>query len=190
LREVLEGNIEELERLSRLISDMLFIAQADHSAPLLRRESLQLEDEAARVADYLSIVAEEKAVVVEVNGEAEVQGDRLLVERAITNLLSNAIRHARPGSTVTVHASASTVGNTLVIRNPGEPIPPELLERIFDRFYRVDASRARLSGGSGLGLAIVRSIMEAHGGQVRASSASASASGQTEFTLVFPPMSA
>ena len=186
LRDVIEGNIEELERLARLISDMLFIAQAEHGPGLLRQEAVDLGDEASRVAEYLSLVAEEKGVSVQVDGRATVRADRMLLERAVTNLLSNAVRHAKPSSVVSVAVGRRQDGRTLLaVANVGEPIAPEHIERIFDRFYRVDASRARLSGGTGLGLAIVRSIMQAHGGEVTA--ASDAATGRTTFTLVFPP---
>lgn len=185
LREVLEGNIEELERLARLISDMLFIAQAEHGPAAVRAESVLLHEEAARVAEYLSLVAEEREISVQVNGRAVVHADPLLVERAITNLLSNAIRHARSGTAVSITIAEAGGRTSLAVENVGDPIPAEQLGRIFDRFYRVDASRARLSGGTGLGLAIVRSIMEAHGGEVAA--ASDVAGGRTTLTLIFPP---
>lgn len=185
LRDVLEGNIEELERLSRLISDMLFIAQADNAAPLLQREMVALHHESAGIADYLSIVGEEKGVTVQVVGEGTVRGDRLLIQRAITNLLSNAIRHSNPKSIVSVKVAVAHAGEVdLDVENIGEPIPEDHIERIFDRFVRVDASRARLSGGTGLGLSIVRSIMQAHGGQV--SAASDAGTRRTVFTLTFP----
>ena len=184
LREVLEGNIEELERLARLISDMLFIAQADNGPAAMQPVPVLLHDEANRVAEYLSLVAEEKGVSVQVAGQAAVCADPMLVERAITNLLSNAIRHARAGSAVGVKIGEAEGRIRLEVENLGEPIPEEHLGRIFDRFYRVDASRARLSGGTGLGLAIVRSIMEAHGGEVAASSDVAA--GRTTLTLIFP----
>lgn len=185
LREVLEGNIEELERLARLIADMLFIAQTDHEPVMLQEEAVGLHHEAHRVAEYLSLVAEEKSVTVSVRGDANVRAGRLLVQRAITNLLSNAIRHASRESQVTITIGTNSDGHaTVAVSNVGDPIPPEVLGRIFDRFYRADASRARLSGGAGLGLAIVRSIMDAHNGDVLASSDRAT--NLTTFTLVFP----
>jgi two-component system, OmpR family, heavy metal sensor histidine kinase CusS len=184
LREVLEGDIEELERLSRLIADMLFIAQAEHGPAVLHLEAVELATEARRIAEYLSVVAEESGIVVEVEGEASVRADPLLVQRAITNLVSNAMRHARPGTPVRVEIERGPAGVEVRVVNRGEAIHAEHLGRIFDRFYRVDASRARLSGGTGLGLAIVRSIMQAHGGSVAA--ASDAGSGITVFTLAFP----
>jgi len=184
LREVLEGDVEELERLSRLIADMLFIAQADHSPSALNREQVDLRAEAERVAEYLSLVAEEKNVRLRVHGSGSAQADRLLVQRALTNLVSNAVRHANPGTTVQVEIESVPHAVRLGVANRGDTIPPDHIERIFDRFHRVDASRARFSGGSGLGLAIVRSIMTAHGGQVVA--ASDRHTGRTVFTLSFP----
>lgn len=183
LQEVLEGNIDELERLSRLISDMLFIARADHNENPLQRDHMELAQEAQRVADYLSLVAEERGVTVEVTGTAVVMADRLLVERAITNLVSNAIRHAFADSIVRVVIAAEGGTATLAVTNQGEGIAPAHLERIFDRFYRIDSARARLDGGNGLGLAIVRSIMSAHGGLVTAHSQPGR---ETTFTLTFP----
>lgn len=186
LREVLEGNIEELERLSRLIADMLFIAQADHQESPLRTEVVALREETERVSDYLSLLADEKDIAVRIHGDATLRGDRVLIQRAITNLLSNAIRHSRPSSqvVVTIETAVSFERTVLSVRNQGDVIAAEHLPRIFDRFYRVDASRARLSGGTGLGLPIVRSIMHAHGGQVNVTSDPAT--GETVFSLVFP----
>ena len=181
-QEVLEGNVEELERLSRLISDMLFIARADHNEGPMNHEQVELSAEARRVADYLSLVAEERGLTIEVAGTAFVMADRLMAERAITNLISNAIRHAVAKSKICVAISTKDSWVTLAVKNSGEPIAQHHLEQIFDRFYRIDSSRARLDGGTGLGLAIVRSIMTAHGGQVKAQS---SAGGDTTFTLIF-----
>jgi two-component system heavy metal sensor histidine kinase CusS len=188
LRDVLEGDVEELDRLSRVIADMLFLAQAEHGPSVLKTEPVDLQAEVQRVADYLSVIADEKDVRVSVAGRAVVAADPLLVQRAITNLMSNAVRHARAGSAVQVTVSSLVDAVRLEVANKGDAIAPENLERIFDRFFRVDASRARLSGGTGLGLAIVRSIMQAHGGEV--SARSDAALGETVFTLVFPTESA
>lgn len=185
LQEVLEGNIEELERLSRLISEMLFIARSDHHQDPLHRERVDLVEESLRIADYLSLIAEERGVSVKVAGAATVMAERLLVQRAITNLLSNAIRHAAVKSTIHVAIKEEADQVTLAVTNSGDIIAPQHLERIFDRFYRIDSGRARLDGGTGLGLAIVRSIMAAHGGQVKALS---SPGGETTFTLAFQPV--
>jgi len=183
LRELLEGNVEELERLSTLIGDMLFIARAEHDAATVQAEPVDLAGEAGRVAEYLSLVADDKALRLEVTGAAPpVPADRLLVQRAITNLLSNAIRHASERTTVRLEVASAGAFSTVAVSNEGDAIPAEHLERIFDRFYRVDAARSRDRGGSGLGLAIVRSIARAHQGSV----AVRSNGGRTTFTLSLP----
>ena len=187
LQGVLEGNIEELDRLALLISDMLLIASADSQASPIQARQLDLAREASRVTDFLSLIADEKGIALEVTGEAPIMGDRLLVQRAITNLLSNAIRHAAADTTITVAIAAEARNVTLAVRNFGEGIAPVHLERIFDRFYRVDAGRARASGGTGLGLAIVRAIVSAHGGQVQVQSQE---HGETIFSLIFPALQA
>lgn len=184
LRDVMESNIEELGRISRLISDMLFVAQADASAAALQVETVALDEEAARVAEYLSLPAEERGLRIEVRGAASVHADRTLAQRAITNLLTNAIRHADPRSTVSVEILPAAGGGARVcVANDGEPIAAPQLARLFDRFYRADPSRTRDSGGAGLGLAIVRSIMRAHGGEA---SARSDGSRRTVFELLFP----
>ncbi|WP_255440793.1 heavy metal sensor histidine kinase [Caenimonas sedimenti] len=183
LQQVLEGNVDELERLSRLISDMLFIARADGQENPMQLETIDLGYEASKIADYLSLVAEDRGVSVEVAGTAPVSADRNLVERAITNLVSNAIRHARAGSVIHVSVKCEAERTLLVVTNLGEGIARAHLERVFDRFYRVDSGRARTDGGTGLGLAIVRSIMTAHGGHVTAQS---EPGGETIFKLEFP----
>ncbi len=160
---------------------MLFIARADRDEDPLNREPVELSQGAQRVADYMSLIAEERGLTIEVTGTAVVMAEPLLVERAITNLLSNAIRHAAADSKISV-AIATADSATLAVTNYGESIAPQHIERIFDRFYRIDSGRSRTDGGSGLGLAIVRSIMVAHAGQVKARS---SAGGETTFTLIF-----
>ena len=131
-----------------------------------------------------SNLEEQRQIRLAREGEAPtIQGDRAMVRRAISNLLSNAIRHTQSGGRVLVRlAKPSDHEVSLSVLNPGPEIPAEHLLHIFDRFYRVDPSRTRQSEGAGLGLAIVRSIVEAHGGRVEA----ASTSGNTSFTLFFP----
>ena len=183
LREVLEGNVEELERLTRLIADMLFIASAEHNGDILNREPVDLAREARQVAEYLSLLAEDGGLTLEVSGAATVLGDRRLIQRALSNLVANAIRHAQADSQVDLLIAIDNKRATVNIVNTGDGIDSNHLPHIFERFYRVDSARARLDGGTGLGLAIVRSIMSAHGGQVSAQSVLA---GKTTFTLSFP----
>lgn len=182
LHDVLAGNIEELERLTRLITDMLFLARAEQDSSTVESVPLDLAAEARRVADFLSVVAEERGIAVEVGGEAATQGDRILVQRAITNLLTNAIRHAAARSVVSLTVVQHGGAASLRVTNTGEGIAPDQLHKVFERFVRLDAARGRSDGGTGLGLAIVREIMKAHKGSA---SATSTAGGQTSFTLSF-----
>jgi two-component system heavy metal sensor histidine kinase CusS len=149
---------------------------------LPNRETVQLASEVRALFDYYEAVAEEKGLPLVLEGQAEVSADRLMLRRALGNLLSNAVRHAAQHSSVRVRIDASPDSVRVTIENTGEAIRPEHLERIFDRFFRVDPSRQRSSEGTGLGLAITRSIVLAHGGTISAGSGD----GITRFTIVLP----
>lgn len=182
MREVLEGNVDELERLTTLIADMLFIARADHGTNPMHVDAVELKSEARQVAEYLSLVAEEKEVAIHVIGEAQiVSADRLQTQRAITNLVSNAIRHANARSVIVIEISCTKDATRMSVKNEGPAIAKDHMGRIFDRFFRADLGRSRDSGGSGLGLAIVQSIMQSHGGDVGVSCDA----GYTTFSLSF-----
>jgi signal transduction histidine kinase len=96
--------------------------------------------------------------------------DRSRIRQVLHNLLANALRHTPSGGQVTIAVAQPAGRLRLTVQDTGEGIAPENLEHIFDRFYRTDPSRSRETGGSGLGLAIVKAIVEAHGGEVTASS--------------------
>lgn len=179
-REVLESSVEELERMDRIVSDMLFLAQASHASPALKLEQLSLGSEANRVCEYLEVLAEEAGVATTVTGDAIVLGNRLMVQRAISNLLSNALRHSNTGSTVEIKILEKDIDIvSLAVTNHGATIESDHLPHLFDRFYRVNGIQPR---GAGLGLAIVRSVMNLHKGHV----AVASKDGRTTFELTFP----
>ncbi len=182
---VLASGIEELERVTRIVSDMLFLAQVSHPKALLPREPVQLDEEVRKVAELFAFSAEEKALAIDIDGHGRVLGDRLMIQRAISNLLSNAIRHSPEGERIRVRVDADQEAVALQVENPGAGIAPQHLEHLFERFYRVDKGRSRADGGTGLGLAIVRSIMELHQGTARAES---SEQGPTRFCLSFPPL--
>jgi two-component system, OmpR family, heavy metal sensor histidine kinase CusS len=169
-RETLESNVEEIEQLSKLVSDMLFLAQADRAEAALELEEVDLHAESARVAEYFNVACEERGIEIDVRGQGVVRADRVMMRRAIGNLLSNAIRHSPDGERIEIEIERRAGTITISVNDRGPGIPPEQQSRIFDRFYRADPSRARHSGGSGLGLAIVRSIARLHGGMVAMSS--------------------
>lgn len=171
-RDVLASNAEEFERLSRMISDMLFLAKADNQQIIPNRERVDLAEEARSLMEYYEILAETKRLRLSISGNGIVTGDRLMLRRAISNLLSNAVQHTPDDGSVTIRIHDDAPGEVrLIIENSGETIPAEHLERLFDRFYRADSSRHRTTEGAGLGLAITRSIIRAHGGDIHVSSA-------------------
>lgn len=185
-RDVLASNAEELERLSRMISDMLFLAKADNNQVIPSLESVDLAAEVRSLLEYYEILAEEKRLNVSASGRGRVTGDRLMLRRAISNLLSNAVRHTPQEGRIAIRIDDGDPRQvSLTIENSGPAIPPEHLERLFDRFYRADSARNRTTEGAGLGLAITRSILRAHGGDVSVSSADQS----TRFRLSIPAQS-
>jgi two-component system, OmpR family, heavy metal sensor histidine kinase CusS len=182
-REVLYSSLEEYVRLARMISDMLFLAQADHGMILPRNEMVDLAAETKQLFDFFGALAEERGVVLQLFGQGSIRGEKLMIRRAISNLLSNAIRHTTQGGLVQVRITQRESGEVqLMVENPGAQIPPEHLPRLFDRFYRVDPSRQKASDGAGLGLAITKSIVDAHQGSVAATSSGTT----TRFEITFP----
>lgn len=171
-RDTLASNAEELQRLSRTVSDMLLLAKAEHGLLQLPTcVDIDLADDIRVLFDFYDALAESRGVTLVLEGQAQVRGDRLMLRRALSNLLSNALRHAPTGSAVTVQLASSPAGVRISVANQGDPIPPELLPRLFDRFFRADKARAHLdSEGAGLGLAITQAIARAHGGWAHARS--------------------
>ena len=183
-REVLYSNLEEYERLARMIADMLFLAKADNGLIVPSRETVDLAAEVRDLFGFYEAFAEEQCVRLALAGTGNIPGDRLMLRRALSNLLSNALRHTTRGGTVMVRIDQRKSGETgLSVENPGEDIEPQHLPRLFDRFYRVDPSRHKArSDGAGLGLAITKSIVEAHQGTISVSSSN----GLTFFAITFP----
>lgn len=167
-RANLQSNLEEFARLSRMISGMLFLAKADNKLLVPNRELIDLRSEVERLLEFFEALASERRVKLTQCGAATVKADRLMIQRALSNLLSNAIRFTPEGRAVEVTV-AEGAGHqvTITVANPGVEIPAENLSRIFDRLYRVDSSRQGTHGESaGLGLAITRSIVEMHNGRI------------------------
>ena len=182
-RDILASNVEEFERLSRMIADMLFLAKSENDLIIPNRESVDLALEVEGLLEYYGVLAEEKQITLGCTGSGIVWGDRLMIRRAISNLLSNAVRHTPDGGRVTVRMDDSDQRVVkLVVENIGDTIPAEHMGRLFDRFYRVDPSRQYLGEGAGLGLAITRSIARAHDGEILGRSDH----GITAFELILP----
>ncbi len=174
LQETLASNLEELQRLSAMVNDMLFLASADRGAAARRGEPVSLAALARQVIEFHEAALEDAALEVRIDGDAAVPVDEPLVKRALSNLIGNATRYARPGTPVAVRIEQPAPGAPVrvEVENTGEAIAPEVLPRIFDRFFRVDAVRCAAEGGHhGLGLAIVAAIARMHRGEPLASSA-------------------
>lgn len=188
-KEVLASSAEECERLSRMISEILFLAKAENGGVLPTVEVVDLGEQIDQVMDYYEPLADSRGMTLTRAGErAAIEGDRSMVRRAISNLVSNAIRHGYQDTQVVIATALDAHQILLSVTNAGEQIPKEHLKHIFDRFYRVNTSRTNVeSEGLGLGLAITRAIMKAHQGDISVVSTDEG----TTFTLRFPrPQSA
>jgi len=187
-RDVLESSLEEAVRLSELIGDLLFLARAESPLSELHRERVNIGELLTTVRDYYEVSAADAGITLAVRDGAETLNaalDRSLMLRAVSNLVSNAIAHTPRGGTVTLSAANEDGTICVEVSDTGAGIPPEALPRVFDRFFRVDPSRAKSSGGTGLGLAIVQGILTLHGGS--ATIASELGSG-TRVSLRLPPL--
>ena len=181
-QDILASNLEEYERIARMVSDMLFLAKADENTLAHAGEAIDLAREADALIDFYEALADERQVRIVRQGQASVQGDRLMLRRALSNLISNALRHTPKEGQITIRIDADAAGVRLAVSNVGDPIPADQIERIFERFHRGSAQRESRGEGAGLGLAITRSIVQAHGGHITARSAE----GVTCFTITLP----
>lgn len=169
-REVLVSNKEEIERLSRLTENMLALAHVDVGDAITQRELVNVSELCSGVASRLQNLATERQITLHhedtTNEPLSVNGDRIALERVMTNLVENAVRYSPAGENVTVRVSKSPPWIEIQVIDTGGGIAPEHLPHLFERFYRVDKARSRSHGGSGLGLSIVKALVEAHDGSV------------------------
>lgn len=159
--------------LSELVEDLRLLADTEAGDFTLHRERGSLDDALRECVEGVRARAEAKGVALASRLPAsapEMSFDRTRLAQVVGNLLDNAIRHTPPGGSVTVEMDVGADAATVSIRDTGEGIPEEQLPFVFDRFYRVDPSRSRITGGAGLGLTIARQLVEAHGGTIRAES--------------------
>jgi two-component system heavy metal sensor histidine kinase CusS len=184
-REILGSSLEEYQRLSNLIDRLLFLARAENPQTLIQREELDLKKELGLLQEFYWPSAVESDIVLRLEAPEGLRAnlDRPLFQRAVGNLVENALKHTPPGGTVLIKGSSSDGKILVEISDTGKGIPPEQIERVFDRFYRVDPSRSPSLGGAGLGLSIVKSIMELHDGTVEIKSEPEKG---TTVTLSFP----
>jgi two-component system, OmpR family, heavy metal sensor histidine kinase CusS len=184
-RRVLEDMLEEVERLARLAEQLLFLCREDASLIARVNERLRLDELARNVVDHLAVVAQEKGqtLTLDVRDACPVRGDPEQLRRLLYNLVNNAIKFTPEGGSIAIACGRDNGHATLVVTDTGIGLPAEHLPHVFDRFYRVDPARGREIDGTGLGLAISRSIVEAHGGQIRVTSTEGKG---TSFLISFP----
>jgi two-component system heavy metal sensor histidine kinase CusS len=181
-QQLLASNVEELERLARMLDNMLFLARTDPASALRQRQELDAADEVERMADYFEGVAADVDIHILAQGDGLIWAEPMLLRRALANLCANAIKYGAPDSELLIQAAPSSDGITLRVSNHGATIPAQHLPRLFERFYRVDESRERSAQSNGLGLSIVATIMQLHNGRYGVSSED----GVTCFELFFP----
>ena len=183
--ERVEGLLEQVDVLARLVSDLRTLTLAEAGALPMNREPVDLGALASStLASFRGAASEVQLTLDAPSNPVTVSGDPVRLRQVLGNLLANAIRHTPSGGRVNIHvAQTPGEGVTLSVHNEGEGIPEEDLPYLFERFYRVDAARARDEGGSGVGLAIVKALAEAHGASVGVSNAAA---GGVRVTVAFP----
>jgi len=167
-RDVLESVLEEAGKLSHMIDSLLFLARADNVQIPLQLNRIDVRQELEAICDSYEAVTEEQNMTIECEGESNLEVDLMLFQRAITNVLSNAIRYTPVGGRIKliVETFPRTHFVTIRIIDNGCGIAPEHLRKVFDRFYRIDHARSSDPHNAGLGLSIVRSILAMHGGTV------------------------
>jgi two-component system heavy metal sensor histidine kinase CusS len=162
--EILYSNLEEYERMTKMVSDMLLLAKTEHGLIKPSIEPLDIQQEISSLLDYFNLLADEKHINIQVTASAlTIQCDKTMFRQAIGNLISNAIRHAPSNSTVEIKTESKGKKQKIMVLNNGEKIEPQHIPKLFNRFYRVDPSRQRDGQGTGLGLTIAKSVMKING---------------------------
>jgi heavy metal sensor kinase len=168
-REVIGSMLEETERLSRLVENLLTISRADSGQIGLEQTTAALMPLVQEASSLLDVLAEERGQTVSIDGDdsIHVEADGVILRQVVINLLDNAIKYSPQGGHISVRVVRSDPGSACVeVEDCGPGIPPEHLDKVFDRFYRIDEARSREAGGAGLGLALAKWGAEAHGGRL------------------------
>jgi len=172
LRRVLASQLEEFERLTRMINQLLTLARAESGDVAIAREPVNISSMAQSIAEQLEPVAASKDVRLSWNcdGNVTLQGDASWIERVVLNLIDNAIKFTRPGGHVGINVSTNGADAIFEVADEGIGIPPEAVPHIFERFYRADPSRANRADGAGLGLSLVKWAVDQHHGTIHVES--------------------
>jgi two-component system heavy metal sensor histidine kinase CusS len=180
-REVIESSVVECERLSGIVDNLLFVARVDAARGSIERKLFDARAAVEKIATFYRTLAEDRHVAIHCSGEGEAYADPVLFERAVSNLVDNALRFTTEDSKIQISVTVTAAHSEVTVSDSGCGIAPEHLPRVFDRFYRADSSRS--SDGAGLGLALVKSIVDLHGGSARIES---EVNRGTTVTLTFP----
>ena len=180
--DILYSNLEEYDRMTKMVSDMLLLAQTEHGLIKPNKNRVAVNKEISELFEYFELLADEKNIKLILVGPAvEVFCDKTMLRQALSNLISNAIRHSPENDKVLIETQKLNNSISIVISNHGEPVSKDHINRLFDRFYRTDPSRTRDGQGAGLGLTIARSVIKVNGGDIIAESTDS----KTCFTIVF-----
>jgi signal transduction histidine kinase len=168
-----------------LVDDLLYLSQVEAGQASLQLDRINANDLLLETRERFNRRAVQKNVRISVltSGVPPIEVDPRRLEQALANIVDNAVRHTPEGGSVTLRSTAENGHIRLAVQNTGSFIPEEVLPQIFDRFFQVDPQRARIDGNTGLGLAITKEIVEAHGGEVNATS---SREAGTEFVITLP----
>jgi two-component system heavy metal sensor histidine kinase CusS len=161
-RETIESSVGECERLSRIVDNLLFVARVDAAREPIARKRFDARAAVEKIAAFYQTAAEDHHVTVRCSGDGQIYSDPDLFERALGNLLDNALRFTPENGAIQIVLSERNADFEVAVSDNGCGIAPEHLPRVFDRFYRAESSRG--SDGAGLGLALVKSIVDLHGG--------------------------
>lgn len=170
LEELLGSNLEELERMASIVNDMLFLSHAHAGESASQLTLVSLREETNKTAEYIEPLLAEKQLHLQIEGDMKVHADRRLLHRSLANLLENAVRYSLPLGTINVQLTETAQHVCIAVANPGPAIAAQHLQRLFERFYRVDSSRSKSDTHHGLGLSIVRAVAIMHQGEVFAHS--------------------
>jgi heavy metal sensor kinase len=172
LRAVLASNLEELDRLTRIVNDLLTLSEAEAGRQVLTKQPVNVGKLLVDLVDQMRLLASDRNIRIEVQCTPNlwIDADKLWIRRVVLNLLDNAIKYSKDRGIIEVQAGRENSLIRIHVRDDGIGIHPEDLPHIFDRFYRADPARNRGTGGAGLGLALVKWVVEAHNGSIRVDS--------------------
>jgi heavy metal sensor kinase len=184
-RRILKSNLEEVNHMSQIVNDLLFLSKADMGEIHLQKQRIDLTQLVTEVHAQARMIAIAKEITVRMSADSNVVviGDRLRLRQLLLNLVDNGIKYTPEGGEMLISLASNDSQVELRVLDNGIGISPEDQPHIFDRFFRVDKARSREAGGSGLGLSISRWIIEAHGGEISVQSEPGKGS---TFTVTLP----